>query len=916
MSISNPARKTIYHWLPILIVAITAVAVITALAALQYFQQSLLQMAGESLTLAAADLAQQLDRVLSERYGDVQMMANAFSGPHYNRDLGRLNAYLGGVQQAYQGYYVWLGVTDRTGRIIAATHAASIGQDSSRSRWFQTVRTQDAIYIGDVQPFEGIDGGGMDIIPFAAPIKDSEGRFEGAVITAVGTQQLEDMVTVPIRLFQARHGFLGKVEYQFLTPQGVAFIDSDLAHKGFVNLKELGLPSALASESGQAGFVEEEHLRGHIPVITGYARTQRLRGFENLGWTVLLRMAKRDLVSPIRTLLSRLSLVGVAIVLPMLALLLWMERRLRKEWCETQTEKRRAMAAERQYRLLLESTDQGIFGLNSEGRCTFINKAGARLLDYQPDDLLGKEMHALIHACYPDGSPYPPEKCRILKTAREGESYRLEQDEFRRRDGSRFIAEYSSIPLIEPVGVTGAVVTFTDITQRKWAERALQKAYEELEFRVRQRTAELAEANSRLQDEIAERREAQLALQQANATLEERVQARTEALLAYQEQLRSLASELRRTEERERQRIATELHDNLAQMLAFCKMKLATLKKELHPLPHALEQVNTYVDEALTFTRQLMSDLRPAILGDGDDLTAAVQWVVAKVERHGLAVTVHDDGAPKPLDHDVLTVTYQSLHELLFNVLKHAQTKEAWVSLRRSRRHLHIVVRDKGVGFTAGAKRTPTKEGGFGLFNIAEQIEHLGGRLKIVSVPRKGTCARLVLPLAGGAGSSAHLMGRQQERLAHQNRVSRHIDGPADHHGSKIRVLLVDDHRMMREGLRSLIHEQPGLEVIAEASDGQTAVELARKLQPDIVIMDVNMPKMNGVEATRQIKTALPHVKIIGLSVQSEEKMAALMREAGASAYLSKGGAAEVLSTTIRSVAAEALSVEVGKASS
>lgn len=106
-------------------------------------------------------------------------------------------------------------------------------------------------------------------------------------------------------------------------------------------------------------------------------------------------------------------------------------------------------------------------------------------------------MHPLIHARYPDGSPYPPEKCHILRTARTGESYRLEQEEFWRHDGSRFTAEYSSVPLIEPAGIIGAVVTFTDITQRTWAEQALQTAYEELEFRVQQRTAELAEANSR-----------------------------------------------------------------------------------------------------------------------------------------------------------------------------------------------------------------------------------------------------------------------------------------------------------------------------------------------------------------------------------------------------------------------------------
>lgn len=139
------------------------------------------------------------------------------------------------------------------------------------------------------------------------------------------------------------------------------------------------------------------------------------------------------------------------------------------------------------------------------------------------------------------------------------------------------------------------------------------------------------------------------------------------------------------------------------------------------------------------------------------------------------------------------------------------------------------------------------------------------------------------------------------------------IEATANESGSKIRVLLVEDHRMMREGSRSIIDEQPDLLVIAEASDGQMAVELARELQPDIVVMDVNMPKMNGVEATRQIKAALPHAKIIGLSVQNEEKMAALMREAGVSAYLSKGGAVETLSATIRNIVAARSLAEVGK---
>jgi DNA-binding NarL/FixJ family response regulator len=85
--------------------------------------------------------------------------------------------------------------------------------------------------------------------------------------------------------------------------------------------------------------------------------------------------------------------------------------------------------------------------------------------------------------------------------------------------------------------------------------------------------------------------------------------------------------------------------------------------------------------------------------------------------------------------------------------------------------------------------------------------------------------------------------------------------------GSKIRVLLVADHQIMREGLRNIIEEQADLEVVAEAADGEMAVEAARQFQPDVVIMDMNMPKMNGLEATRQIKAEFPQITVIGLSM-------------------------------------------------
>ena len=118
-----------------------------------------------------------------------------------------------------------------------------------------------------------------------------------------------------------------------------------------------------------------------------------------------------------------------------------------------------------------------------------------------------------------------------------------------------------------------------------------------------------------------------------------------------------------------------------------------------------------------------------------------------------------------------------------------------------------------------------------------------------------------------------------------------------------IRVLLVDDHRIMREGLRSLIDNQPDMEVVAEAEDGQTAVRLAQELSPDIVIMDVSMHDLNGIEATRQIVTTKPDIKVLALSMHADRRFVQGMLRSGALGYMLKDGAFEELIRAIYTVA-------------
>jgi two-component system, NarL family, response regulator NreC len=117
-----------------------------------------------------------------------------------------------------------------------------------------------------------------------------------------------------------------------------------------------------------------------------------------------------------------------------------------------------------------------------------------------------------------------------------------------------------------------------------------------------------------------------------------------------------------------------------------------------------------------------------------------------------------------------------------------------------------------------------------------------------------------------------------------------------------IRILLADDHKIMRDGLRALLETQPDMEVVAETENGQVTVEKARELSPDVIIMDVGMPDLNGIEATRAIVEMLPNIRVLGLSIHADKRFVAGMLKAGAAGYLLKDCAFEELVQAIRFV--------------
>ena len=220
---------------------------------------------------------------------------------------------------------------------------------------------------------------------------------------------------------------------------------------------------------------------------------------------------------------------------------------------------------------------------------------------------------------------------------------------------------------------------------------------------------------------------------------------------------------------------------------------------------------------------------------------------------------------------------------------------------------MHLWVQDAGRGFDPSALRQSeaSQSAKFGLFSIRERMRALGGAFEITSAPGAGTRSTLTLPLkadtpVGVAAVSPDPAETRSRRFTAHSATENPQPSPSE---AKIRVLLVDDHLILRESLRTVVNSYDHLHVIAEASDGVEAVEAVRAVHPDVVVMDINMPRMNGIDAARLIKREFPHIGIVGLSIHDTGEMVERMSEAGIAAYVTKEAAVKTLCRAIEEAA-------------
>ncbi|MFZ7112011.1 MAG: response regulator [Desulfatiglandales bacterium] len=364
------------------------------------------------------------------------------------------------------------------------------------------------------------------------------------------------------------------------------------------------------------------------------------------------------------------------------------------------------------------------------------------------------------------------------------------------------------------------------------------------------------------------------------------------------QQLARMSSQLTLAEQNERRRIAEILHDDLQQLMVGAKISQEMLINGIgDPLKADAERVLNLINLSIKGLRSLSADLSPQVLRSGD-FTASLEWLARWMKgNQNFEVQLESESRIVVRRNDLRILLFASIRELLLNVIKHAGVNSAQVKMRHESGRITVVVRDRGRGFDADQVwKRADQEQKFGLIAIRERLLHLGGRFHFESAGDGGSTFTLIVPYDDTESIEKGLKNMSEKALGGPVWAWDTDTGDM----GKIRVMLVDDHIVMREALSRMLDSHSDLKVVGEATDGREAVELARRILPDVILMDISMPNMNGLEATRIIHSEFPHIRIIGLSMFEGDDQAQSMIDAGASAYRSKSDKTDHLLSAIR----------------
>jgi DNA-binding NarL/FixJ family response regulator/signal transduction histidine kinase len=340
----------------------------------------------------------------------------------------------------------------------------------------------------------------------------------------------------------------------------------------------------------------------------------------------------------------------------------------------------------------------------------------------------------------------------------------------------------------------------------------------------------------------------------------------------------------------ERNRLAREMHDTVAQTLASLRLEVDALQAHAEAgatLRGRLERLATLAELASDDLRRAIWALQPAPL-DRTTLEDALRGELRALADDGISGQVESDGEPRALSPFLRSNLFLIAREALANIRKHAGAERVRITLRYGERELGMTIQDDGRGFDPDSLAAPGLASGFGLYAIQDRVAELGGRVSVASAIDVGARIALAVPYELPLGTTERSIT---------------VRPAADARGvAPVRVALIDDHALIREGVRRALEQSSGFEVVGEASNGLDGLRLIDEVRPDIVLLDVRMPVMDGLEVVRRLAGREDAPKVVVLTMAVHDEVVYEMIRAGARGYLLKDSHPDELLQALRTV--------------